>query len=106
MPFEPGKSGNPGGRPKTVLADGRSLQELARDHTEAAVQTLIDVMVNDQQPAPARVGAANAILDRGWGRPKQEHDVGDNLRDMLAEIIAGRRAKVAELNEAADGDQA
>jgi hypothetical protein len=40
-------------------------------------------------------------LDRGWGRPNQTLDAGDNLVGMLADIIAARRQKVSEIgNEA------
>ena len=62
-----GQSGNPGGRPR---GEG-DIRELARKHTSSAVRTLAAIM-NDASAAPsARVGAASALLDRGWGRPAQ-----------------------------------
>lgn len=67
MPFKKGQSGNPGGRPK---ADKR-LKELAREKTELALNTLIAIAENGKESASARVAAANAILDRGWGKPTQ-----------------------------------
>jgi hypothetical protein len=67
MAFEKGKSGNPGGRPK-VLGE---VQALAREYTAEAVETLRDIM-RDKEAAPAaRSYAANAILDRGYGKPSQ-----------------------------------
>ena len=67
MPFEKGKSGNPGGRPKVV----GEVQALARELTTEAVETLRDIM-RDKKAAPAARGfAANSILDRGYGRPSQ-----------------------------------
>ncbi len=65
--FKPGKSGNPGGRPKAV----KEVEALAREHTEEAMQALVDICTNERSPAAARVSAAGVILDRGWGKPKQ-----------------------------------
>lgn len=67
MPFVKGQSGNPGGRPKVV----GEVQELAREHTTQAIQTLVDIMSSADAPPAARVAAANAVLDRGYGKPPQ-----------------------------------
>jgi hypothetical protein len=69
--FEKGQSGNPGGRPPRRLPDGRSLTELAREKTEDALAALAAVLEDARSPAAARVAAATALLDRGWGRPAQ-----------------------------------
>ena len=47
--FKPGVSGNPGGRPK-VLSEVR---DLAREHTVAAIDTLVSIMCNEKSPAAA-----------------------------------------------------
>lgn len=62
--FVKGQSGNPSGRPKDA-----SLKALARQHTETAVETLIEIMASKKAPAAARVQAATAVLDRGYGKP-------------------------------------
>ena len=67
MPFEKGKSGNPGGRPKLV----GEVQALAREYTKQAIETLRDIMRDKKAPHAARGYAANSILDRGYGRPSQ-----------------------------------
>lgn len=67
-PFPPGNNANPGGRPK-LPQDIRHVRELAREYTEKAVETLVSVMANGS-PA-ARVSAAQAMLDRGWGKAEQ-----------------------------------
>ena len=67
MPFEKGKSGNPSGRPRV----NERLVELARSQTESAIATLVQVMEDKKASAPARVSAASALLDRGWGKPAQ-----------------------------------
>lgn len=67
-PFKAGKSGNPGGRPK-LPEDVRHVRELARQYTQAAVDALVEVLGSDG--AAGKVAAANALLDRGWGKAEQ-----------------------------------
>jgi hypothetical protein len=63
--FPKGVSGNPNGRPR-IVAD---LQTAARALAPEALSVLAEIMANKRHPAAARVAAANAILDRGFGRP-------------------------------------
>ena len=64
-PFQKGTSPNPGGRPKAA----HSIQELARRHAPEAIKTLADIA---KKGTPgARVSAAIALLDRGYGKPPQ-----------------------------------
>ena len=54
------------------------IRSLARSHTRSALKALVGVMqCKDTTPA-ARVSAANAILDRGWGKPPQAIQSGDD----------------------------
>ncbi len=59
-PFMKGQSGNPGGRPKEV----GHVRELARQHTEEAIETLVSIMRDDGQPGRSRAAAAEALLNR------------------------------------------
>ena len=65
--FPPGKSGKPGGRPK----DEHRVCELARSYTVEALKTHVDLTchIKDER---VRVTASQALLDRGWARPKLE----------------------------------
>jgi hypothetical protein len=55
----------------SALSRARTITEIrsvARSHTRTAINVLVGVMrAKDATPA-ARVSAANAILDRGWGK--------------------------------------
>lgn len=49
------------------------IRSLARGSTELALKTLAGVASNGQSES-ARVAAAVALLDRGWGKPVQSID--------------------------------
>jgi Family of unknown function (DUF5681) len=80
-PFKKGQSGNPGGRPKVVA----EIKELARAHTGKAIETLVSIMDNPKAAPAARVSAANALLDRGYGKPPQ-HITGEVAASYVARL--------------------
>jgi hypothetical protein len=83
-----GESGNPGGRPR----GHGSVRELARQHTEESIATLVEVM-RDRAAAPsARCAAAESLLSRGWGKPSvvAEQTSGGGLVEALKQIQARR----------------
>jgi hypothetical protein len=47
------------------------IRSLARSHSRTALNVLVGVMRSKDATAAARVAAANAILDRGWGKATQ-----------------------------------
>ena len=64
--WQPAKSGNPKGRPSIK----GPVEALAREHTEEAVETLVELMRRGV-PDAVKGAAANALLNRGWGLPRQ-----------------------------------
>jgi hypothetical protein len=96
MPFEKGRSGNPGGRAKAVLPDGRSLMDLAREHTPTAVNALVDVLSSEEASDAAKVSAATALLDRGWGRPRQDVSLEVTSDEGIASVLEQARRRAAE----------
>jgi len=87
--FAPGCSGNAGGRPKSA----ETVRDLARSHTELAVSALVAIAEGGQSES-AKVAAATAILDRGWGRPTQPVS-GDDEMPPIGVSVAEREAEVA-----------
>jgi hypothetical protein len=63
------------------------IRSLARSHTKSAILALAGVMrAKDATPA-ARVSAATALLDRGWGRPPQAvQNGGDGALELIHRI--------------------
>ena len=54
------------------------IRSLARSRTRTALNVLVGIMRSKDATAPARVSAANAILDRGWGKAAQALENGDD----------------------------
>lgn len=53
------------------------IRSLARSHSRTAINVLVGIMRSKDATAAARVSAANAILDRGWGKAAQSLENGD-----------------------------
>jgi hypothetical protein len=62
------------GRKKGAVSQAkRDLAEMAKDHAEAALNVLVEIAQGGESEG-ARVSAANAILDRAYGKPPQALD--------------------------------
>jgi hypothetical protein len=68
---------------KTLIA----IHSLARSHTRTAVNVLVGIMRSKDATPAARVSAANAILDRGWGKaPQAIENGGDGALELIHRI--------------------
>ena len=64
-------AGRPAGSPNRATVDMKSrLSQLAREYTWSAFDTLVDVCENGHSDS-ARIAAATALLDRGFGKPRE-----------------------------------
>jgi len=61
------------------------IRSLARAQTALAIRTLTGVCGSKAAPAAARVSAAQALLDRGWGKAAQPH-TGEDDKDIQVTI--------------------
>jgi hypothetical protein len=81
-------AGRPKGVVNRVTAEKRAtIEEIARRYTDEAIAVLVDVAKNGASDS-ARVGAATALLDRGYGRPHQHMDLHATIghEDALADL--------------------
>lgn len=68
--FEPGKSGNPGGRPKMTPEQRKRWQALA----EACLDKLEEMANDPETPKQLIVKITELAADRGWGKAIQAVD--------------------------------
>lgn len=81
-----GAGRKPGSKSRATKQAKATLSKLAQALAPEALETLAEIMKDVEAPAAARVSAANAILDRGYGRPVQT-DEGDDAPDAPALTI-------------------
>lgn len=80
---------------KATPKQKRILTDMAREYTEEALRTLVELMRDQEVPAGTRFSAANALLDRGYGKPAQaiQHQTEDGaplftfLRQIELEVL-------------------
>ncbi len=103
MPFQPGQSGNPGGRRKLTPGQKRALEK-ARKLSYRAMEKMADMLESEDDRTV--LAAAKLVCEYGLGKPTQVADIHvtqESPEDMpRAEQIAGmRRAlEVLEAQEA------
>ena len=71
MPWQPGQSGNPSGRPKSNPYAELMLEEYAREAVAVIVAEL------RSEDAKQRLAAAKDVLDRRYGRASQSIELGN-----------------------------
>jgi hypothetical protein len=107
--FRPGRSGNPGGRPRGLA---RSVRELVGDDGLAIVEFWLSVMNDTSAKTSDRLKPSQLIADRGWGRVSGavvlDDEEADNDADIeeASEFFRSEVLRLAALHEAernADG---
>jgi len=103
--WKPGKSMNPGGRPK----GSKLLREAVRALTPEAIEALkeglqatklVGMTLQEVPDHPTRIHAAQVVMDRGYGKPvaetelpEEEDDLSqysnDELREMAEKVLKG-----------------
>jgi hypothetical protein len=62
------------------------IRSLARTHSKAAITTLASIMYEPKCKASDRINAAEALLNRGYGKATQPVGLADDARMQISEI--------------------
>jgi hypothetical protein len=86
-PFAAGQSGNPGGRPKRTEEE-LDLIAACKDRTPAALAVIESIMMEGENERN-KLSAAMAIIERGYGKPKEvvEANVNGRIETVTRRII-------------------
>ncbi|AEG02703.1 hypothetical protein [Methylomonas methanica] len=100
-PKRGGKRPGSGRKPGTPNKATAGLKQLASEYTEEAVQVLVKVMRDNEAPAPSRIAAANSLLDRSHGKPRQEVEISSGKVDqaLLQQIENEMMVRLEEARE-------
>ncbi len=80
-PFQPGQSGNPGGRPKGIA---RQLRDAIDDDPSGLAQVLLNVAYNSKARDGDRIAAVREYLDRSYGKAPTFAPVDGDPLDLLS----------------------
>lgn len=72
------------------------IRSLARSHTQTALNVLAGIMSEPDAPHAARVAAANALLDRGYGKPSQALQVGGDEKNPILTTVVWQHVKPSD----------
>jgi hypothetical protein len=81
--WQPGQSGNPGGKGGLY----HEMVRLAREFTPDATRYLIEIAADKGEDARNRIVAMQMVLERAWGKPK-EYVPPDEDKATLAEALS------------------
>lgn len=73
--WKPGESGNPNGRPRKLPDLDRLMEQILGEEKDGitAVEAILKTL--RQKAARGDTKAANLLLDRGYGKPKQKTEI-------------------------------
>lgn len=78
-PFQKGKSGNPKGRPKKLPEIDKLLADVLGEEKDGVTAAEAILRVLRAKAAKGDLRAAEILLNRGYGTPKQSHDHSGSL---------------------------
>jgi hypothetical protein len=100
--FKPGRSGNPGGKPKGIASEAR---RIAGTDARKFLKLLAKIAEDTSEKTSDRIRAAEIVIERGFGKapafaplegenPLELDDISREVAGALDELAARREARV------------
>ncbi len=99
--FAPGRSGNPGGRPKGLT---RRVRELVGDDGTAIAEFMYSVMADEGARTADRLEAARWLADRGFGKSPQAVSCLEGQEGVDVQAFAAVRGEVPAAGDSRRAD--
>jgi hypothetical protein len=75
-------------RRKNNIKTDAELRALARSYTPEGIRILAAVARDENQPGQTRINAVKMMMDRGWGRPSETHNINlDGEQRTLLKVV-------------------
>jgi hypothetical protein len=84
--WQPGVSGNPGGRSKELAQQQSAARLEAASHASEVIAYLLKVLRNEDEGTAYRLKAGIELLNRGLGLPQAQVDVDVNVRKQISQM--------------------
>jgi len=84
--WQPGVSGNPGGRSKELAQQQSAARLEAASHASEVIAYLLKVLRNEDEGTAYRLKAGVELLNRGLGLPQAQVDVDVNVRKQISQM--------------------
>lgn len=100
--WKPGEAPKGGRKPAPPWQRGRktmakTAKEQAERHVRKAFKLLSDCVADENAPMASRVSAANAILERAYGRAPQDVTIKGNIEHHIIKLIQGLDERVVDV---------
>lgn len=90
--WEPGQSGNPGGRSPRVGPNGETITQLCRAQTASLIARAVEIALAKSTEPKDALTAVFGLLDRGWGKPTETVDIDARIEGTGIPVIQIVRA--------------